>query len=118
MEAKAIYNGFDLARWAKENGIVQGTVMRATRSVITLDGTLRKVEIPKRSVKIDLVEIRDTTLLQIADAMIPRGQFEYTDRDKGDRSVQFYAHISSGTTKTVRGGNTYWSGVSIELEEV
>ena len=117
MEAKAIYNGVDLSRWAKENGIVQNTVFRASRSVITLSGSLIKRQIPKRTVSIRLLEIRDSTLLSIAPAIVPLGTFEYTDRDVGDRTAQFYAHISTGTEKTVRGGITYWSGVTIELEE-
>lgn len=117
MEAKAIYNGVDLSKWAKENGIVQTTIFRASRSVVTLSGSLIKREIPKRAVSISLVELRDSTLLSLAPAIVPLGAFEYTDRDVGDRTAQFYAHISTGTEKTVRGGITYWSGVTIELEE-
>ena len=117
MEAKAIYNGVDLARWAKANGIVQNTVFRSSRSVVTLSGTLLKTEIPKRAVSISLVELRDTTLSSIASAIVPQGTFEYTDLSGGNRIAQFYARISKGTEKTVRGGITYWSGVTIELEE-
>lgn len=118
MQAKAIYNGVDLARWAAEGGIVQSTVFRAARSVTTLTGRLYKRNVAKRSVTITLVELRDSTLRRIANAIVPQGDFEYTDMDAGDRTAQFYAHISNGVEKTVRGGNTYWSGVTVELEEM
>lgn len=118
MEAKLIYNGVDLARLAAENGVVQDTVFRSSRSIVTLDGSLRKREVPKRKISVSLVELRDSTLSSLASAMIPQGSLEYTDRDRGDRTAIFYAHIVSATEKTVRGGNTYWSGIKIELEEV
>ena len=118
MEAKAIYNGQDLAKWAKESGIVQNIVYRSGRSVVTISGSLFKTEIPKRTVSISLVELKDSTLKSIASAIIPQSEFEYTDMERGDRVAQFYARISTGTEKTVRGGITYWSGVTIDLEEI
>lgn len=118
MESKAIFNGIDLAKWAAEDGIIQSTVFRAARSVTTLSGQLYKRNVAKRSVTITLVEVRDSTLRRIAEAIVPQGTFEYTDRDVGDRSAEFYANISTATQRTVRGGITYWRGIRIELEEV
>ena len=117
MEAKAIYNGQNLAKWAKESGIIQNTVYRSGRSVVTLSGALFRAQIPKRTVSIALVELRDATLQTISSAIIPQAEFEYTDMECGDRRAQFYARVSTGTEKTVRGGITYWTGVTIELEE-
>ena len=118
MEAKAIYNGFDLAHWAKESGIVQSSVARVSKSIVALDGSLIKKEIRKRAVSISLVEIKDSTLRTITAAITPKGTFEYTDRDVGNRTALFYAHIPAGTETTIRGGITYWNGVTVELEEV
>lgn len=117
MEAKTIINGFDVGRWAKRDGIVQTNISRAVRSVVYLDGTLEKTEITKRHISIELVEIRDNTRRQIAAALTPRSYVNYTDKDAGDREAYFYAKMSSATERSIVGGNTYWGGIVIELEE-
>lgn len=118
MQAKAIINGYDIGRWAKQEGIQQRPIVRLGRSIVTLDGTLKKTEIIKRGVTISLMEIRDNTLREIVAAISSPAEFFYTDRVKGDRKAQFYVTMPDSTIKTVRGGNTYWNGITIELEEV
>lgn len=118
MQAKAIINGYDITPWIKQDGFSQSPIIRCGRSVITMDGTLKKTEIIKRGAILSLVEIRDATLNEIVSAITSPAEFNYTDLDKGDRTASFYVSLSGSKVKTVRGGNTYWSGVTVELEEV
>lgn len=118
MQIKLNINGVDFARWAKEGGIIQTPIYRQSRSVTVLNGTLYKSEVEKRGISVQLVEIRDKTLTALLEAITPLSTVEYTDRKIGDRTAKFYASVPNTPAKKVVGGNTYYSGVTIELEEM
>lgn len=117
MEAKLIINGVDFIPWCKRGGVQQSDVKRQSRTVTTLDGTLRQTETLKRSVRVELVELRDATLKRLAEALTSPATVEYTDKRLGDVTKLFYVSGPDATEKTIQGGNTYWSGVSFSLEE-
>lgn len=116
MQIKMNINGVDFARWAKEGGITQSTILRQSRSVTVLNGTLYKSDIEKRGIGIQLVEMRDSTLQTLLSAITPLSTVEYTDKRYGNKTAKFYATVTEGTAKKVIGGNTYYTGVTIELE--
>lgn len=118
MQIKLNINGVDFARWAKEGGISQTPIYRQSRSVTVLNGTLYKSEVEKRGIGIQLVEVRDSTMTTLLNALTPLSTVEYTDRKQGDRTAKFYVSVPNTPAKKVIGGNTYYSGVTIELEEM
>ncbi len=117
MQIKMNINGVDFARWAVEGGITQTPIYRQSRSVTVLNGTLYKAEVEKRGIIIQLVELRDSTMKTLLNALTPLSTVEYTDNKFGDRTAKFYVTVSNTSAKKVIGGNTYYNGISIELEE-
>ena len=117
MQAKLTINGVDFAKWCKEDGITQSDIVRQGRSVVVLDGTEYRGEIHKRGLQVSLVEVRDQTLRTLLAALTSPAEVAYTDMTGEDRQRVFYVSSPTATAKTVRGGNTYYSGVSFSLEE-
>lgn len=118
MQIKLNINGVDFARWAKEGGIVQTPVLRQSRSVTVLNGTLYKTDVEKRGISVQLMELRDATFDALMAAVSYLSTVEYTDMKYGDRTARFYVTVTGATAKKVVGGNTYFTGVTVELEEM
>lgn len=118
MQIKVNINGTDFARWAKEEGIAQFPILRRSRSVIVLNGTMYRHDKEKRGIKIQLVELRDNTLKELLSVIQPLSTVEYTDTKYGNRVAKFYVTVTGATAKKVVGGNTYHTGVTVELEEM
>ncbi len=118
MQIKVNINGTDFARWAKEGGITQFPILRQSRSVTVLNGTLYRHDVEKRGISIGLVEMRDQTLQTLLSEITPLSTVEYTDKQSGNRTANFYVTVTGATAKKVVGGNTYYTGVTIELEEM
>lgn len=118
MQLKMIINGVDFSRWAKEGGIVQRPVLRQSRSVTVLNGNLYKTDVEKRGISVQLMELRDTTLDTLMAAVSYLSTVEYTDMKYGNRTARFYVTVSGAAAKKVVGGNTYYTGVTVELEEM
>lgn len=117
MEAKLTINGVDFIPYCKEDGIQQKSAIRRSRSVTATDGTLYEKKITKRHLTVNLVRIRDSTLMRLAAALKSPATVTYTDMQYGDLTKVFLASAPQATEKTVQGGNTYFSGVSFTLEE-
>lgn len=117
MEAKLTVNGVDFAPWLKENGLRQTEVLRKGRSVVTLDGTEHRAGIVKRHISASLVELRDETWCRLLAALQDRpAQVRYLDDSAGETQGLFHVSNPSASAKTVRGGHTYFSGGTFELE--
>ena len=118
MQAELIINGVAFHTWAKEGGISQDTIERQGRQLITLDGTLYSTSISKRSISFSAVELSDSTLATLCDALSTNpATVVYTDLAKGNRTASFYITDISATEKTVVCGKTYWRGFGFRLEE-
>lgn len=118
MEAKLKVNGVDFSRWIKAEGLQFERVSRQSRDVTTMDGTLYRSEISKQAISVELVELRDNTLALLKTGMLTSpATVEATDENGQTVTGTYYISGPSYTAKTVRGGNTYFSGVSFELEE-
>lgn len=117
MQIKFVINGVDFAPYIKAGGIQYSPVYRSEQSVVVLDGTLFKASVGKRGMSVSLVELRDSTLSRLAAAIEPLSTVLYTEKDGQDRERLFYVDGPTWTAKTVVGGNTYYNGVSLSLEE-
>lgn len=117
MQYTMFINSVDFSPYLRENGVQQYTVTRNARSVVTMDGTLFRSAVEKVGLRVQLREVRDKNLADLTAALSQQVPVKYTDRKLGDVTKTFYVTGLTATTKTVRGGNTYWSGVSFTLEE-
>lgn len=119
MEAKLIINNVDFSGWIVEDGLSYSEIYRQGRDVTVLDGTLYRSQIKKYGIDVDLVEMRSSTLAVLKQALIQSPatvQFTAPTGDTLTRSM--YISDQSEGVKTVRGGNTYYSGISFALEEM
>ena len=118
MEAILIINNVDFTPYLRSGGLQQTEVSRQSRSVVDLNGTAYRSEIIKRGISVGLVELRDTTWYRLVDALQDRpAAVRYIDDRLGDCVKWFYVSGPTATAKTVRGGHTYFTGGTFELEE-
>lgn len=111
-------NGVEHTPWLAENGLVRSPLLRQSRSVITLNGTEWRTEVKKHQVDASYVELRDDTLATLAASLETNpATVIFTDDAGVELTRTMYITGPSATAKTVRGGNTYYTGVSITLEE-
>lgn len=117
MEGKWIANGFDLSPFLMEGGVSYGANIRQGRDIVVLSGTLHRKEVRKRTLSFQLVTLRDSTWAKLQDALSQQGTLDYPEKNGLQTQKTFYFSEPQYTAKTVRGGNTYYSGVSFEAEE-
>lgn len=118
MEAKLIINGMDVSPWLAREGLELTPLVRQSRSVVTLDGQEYRTEIVLHGIGARFVELRDNTLAAISRALTSPATVQFTD-DLGETLTRtMYVTGPTVTARTVQGGNTYYSGVSITLEEM
>lgn len=118
MEANVIINNVDFSPWIAEGGITYKEIYRQGRDIVALDGTLYRSQIKKRGMDISLVELRDNTLAILKQALVTSPAtvtFRWSTGESLTRTM--YISDQSEEAKTVRGGNTYYSGISFSLEE-
>ncbi len=118
MRAILIINNVDFSPYLRSEGLVQTEITRQGREVVDLNGTSYRAGIIKRGISAELVEVRDEVWYRLIGALRERPvQVRYIDDRLGDVTKTFYVTGPSGAAKTVRGGHTWFSGGSFELEE-
>lgn len=118
MQVKLTINGVDHSPWLAENGLVRSPLLRQSRSVVTADGTEWRTEIRKNKLDASYVELRDSTLAILVNSLQTNpATVLFTDDNGMDITRTMYISGPTVTAKTVRGGNTYYTGISITLEE-
>ena len=66
-----------------------------------------------------ITEVRDVTLAAMTAALaVSPAAVTFTGRNGTEQTRRFYVTGPEAAEKTVRGGITYWSGVTFTLEEV
>lgn len=118
MQIKLTINGVDFAPWVAENGLTRSPLVRQSRSIVVLNGTEYRTDVRKHSLEVQLVELRDNTLATLTAALSSPATVLFTDNQGNDLSRTMYVTGPTEPAKTVRGGNTYYSGVSFTLEEM
>ena len=117
MEVKVIINNVDFSTWIVEDGLSFSDIYRQSRDVTVLNGTLFRSQVKKLKIGISLVELRDNTLFTLESALTSPATVQYSLTNGQTVTKTFYVSGYSRGVKTVKGGNTYYSGVSFELEE-
>ena len=119
MQLKLIVNGVDHSLWLAENGLVRSPLVRQSRSIVTLDGTEWRTDIKKHQLEASYVELRDSTLTKLKASLKASSPatVTFTDDDGNDLTRTMYWSGPRVTAKKVKGGNTYYTGVSVTYEE-
>lgn len=118
MQITLSVNGVAFHPWCEEDGIEQSVVMRQTRAIVTLDGTLYQNWVAKRAISVKCVEVRDSTLSTLIAALQTNpATVVYDDIERGNTTSIFYITDVATAAKKVDGGNTYYSGFGFTLEE-
>ena len=118
MRATLIINGTDFSPYLRSGGLQQTEIPRQGRSVVALDGTAYRSEIIKRGLSVGLIDMKDTEWRRMLEALRDRPvQARYMDDRMGDVTKAFYVTGPTAAARTVRGGHTYFTGGSFELEE-
>ena len=118
MRAMLIINGMDLSPYLRAGGLQQTEIIRQGRSVVALDGTAYRTETVKRGLSVGLIDMKDTQWCRMLEALCSRpAQVRYMDDRMGDVTKAFYVIGPTAAAQTVRGGHTYFTGGSFELEE-
>ena len=117
MQIRLDVHGFGLAPGLAGSGDILSPLGRRGRSVITLGGTEYRTEVKKHSIEATTVELRDNTLRSIKAALTSPATVVFTDDEGNDLTRTMYVSGPAATARTVRGGNTYFAGVTITLEE-
>ena len=116
MEYKIIINGFDLSPYLLAGGVSEKPIVRQSREIVTMDGTLHRAEVRKPGWSVQLVTLMDETYHRICEALTSPAEGTVTKPDGNSESRVWYISQPAGGVKTVRGGHTYYSGVRFELE--
>ena len=118
MRAILIINGVDFTPWLRSGGLQQTAIARQGRSVVALDGTAYRAEIIKRGLSVGLIDMKDTAWRRMLEALRDRPvQARYMDDRMGEAVKTFYVVGPTAAAQAVRGGHTYFTGGSFELEE-
>lgn len=116
MQFKLIINGVDFSPYIAEGGISSKVIVRQSRDIVTMDGTLHRAQVKKPGWSVQLITLRDVTLQRLTAALSSPAAVEITDCTGDMTARDYYVSGPQYTAKTVRGGNTYYTGVSFELE--
>lgn len=117
MELAVTINEVDFTPWLAEDGVTFSPIVRQGRDVVLMNGVLSRKQVTKRGLNLQLVTLRDVTLERLREAATGLCTVTITGAVPADIPRYYYVSGFGYTAKTVRGGNTYYSGVSFDLEE-
>ena len=107
----------DFSPFVAFDGVEQDWVERAGSSVVTLDGTLWKTGIRKRTLSVTLRDMWHEDLIALFSGVTALAAWSYLDENSGARTAYFYLSGPKVRQKLARGGKTLCSGISFSLEE-
>lgn len=107
----------DFAPYVAFDGVTQGYTERAAHSVVTMDGTLWKSSVQKRTISVKLRDMFHEDLTALFTNVARLASWSYLDADTGPRTANFYMTGPTVGQKLARGGRTLCSGISFNLEE-
>lgn len=119
MEVKLIINGVDFTPHLKQSGLQQYEIYRQQVEVIARDGTKYRTQTIKRGIQAQLMERRDEVWYRLRGALMQRpATVEYIDEAEGEMVKKFYIENPTASARIVRGGVTYFDGISLTMEEM
>lgn len=107
----------DFSPFVAPDGVAQDYTERAGSSVVTLDGTLWKTGIRKRTLAVTLRDMWHEDLTALFGGVNTLAAWSYLDADAGPRTAEFYLTGPKVSQKLARGGRTLCAGISFSLEE-
>lgn len=114
-----IMDGVDLSSHVQESGIIRGTTYRNTKSRVTIEGKKYQGKVKKLVLEIPFDPMSEAELqdvLRIVDQDYV--DVQYKDPVLGMILKTFIPSVGEiSLVMEDRGGVSYWSGLSVELEE-
>ena len=117
MQLTVTINGVDFTPWLTEGGVSFSPIVRQGRDIVFLNGVLSRKQVSKRGLSLSLVTLKDTTLERLREAADGLCTVIVSGARESGVPREYYVSGFAYAAKTVRGGNTYYSGVSFDLEE-
>ena len=120
MRVQLKINNVDFTQWLAEGGLNFSPIERVKRSVITMDGTDHRASISKQKLDLQFMDMPDSelTLLERALELANPALVDYTDKRGIEHTgVPFYFSGVTAGAKKVIGNTTYWTELSLSLEE-
>lgn len=117
MLAKLEINGVDFSGLVAREGIKQSEVSRQAKTIVTLNGIEHRKSITKRRLDVAMVEMRESRLIELTDALTQPCVVTYLDNRMGETTKTFWVEGMTNVQKVVEGRVTYISGVSFSLVE-
>lgn len=114
-----IMDGVDLSQHVQESGIVRGTTYRNTKSRVTIEGKKYQGKVKKLVLEVPFDPLSETDLKRVLQSL----DQDYVDVQYKDPILGIVLKTfipSVGEVSLVmedRNGISYWSGLSVELEE-
>lgn len=111
-------NGVDFSPYVAGGGVTVEQVVRKSRRVTVLSGTDYRAEIHKVRVAVQLLTVADGTWKRLRTALEGRTvEAEYTGAGGESVAKTFYPMNLREPVREVKGGNTYYRGITFTLEE-
>ena len=118
MQTKLLIGGVDFTPYIIEGGIQYGWAARQAKSVVAMDGTLYASETRKRTLSVSLVTLRYETVCRLFGGLGSLETVRYDEQSGQPAEKLFYVGAPTWAAKRVTGGNTYYSGCTVTLEEM
>lgn len=111
-------NGVDFSPYIAGGGVTIDQVVRKSRRVTVLNGMDYRAEIKKVRIAAQLVTVPDSVWERLRAALETRTvEAEYTNAGGENVRKTFYAVNLREPVREVKGGNTYYRGITFTLEE-
>lgn len=117
MQTRLMIGDVDFTPHIQEGGIQYGWTARQAKSVVALDGTLYASEIRKRTLTVSLATVRYETLCRLFGGLSRLETVQYDEQDGQSVRKLFYVGAPTWSAQRVAGGNTYFTGATVTLEE-
>lgn len=118
MEYHLRINDVDFTPYVAQRGMEWEDIVRKSRAVTVLNGASYRAEIVKRRGMVQLVSLPDRVWSRLRAALAQRpARVEYREANGEDIVKTFYVEGLREPIRTVEGGNTFYSGISFQLEE-
>lgn len=116
-QATLMQGNTDFSPFVAPDGVEQSWAERVQRSVVTMNGTIRKYGVKKRVLQVKLRNMWHEDLIDLFSGIPELAVWSYLDAELGATSKNFYRTGPVVTQKLARGGMTLCGGISFTLEE-
>ena len=119
-KASLTINAVSFNDWLAEDGIKYSVIERSSRTVVALDGTEYRRSIKKDHLEVDLLDLPSSEYSKVEAAIASASPALVTYVTKAGvlrSSIPFYVSSPQPTAHRVIGDETYFSGISFDMDE-